>query len=267
MAWALVIALGAAAGAGVFASAYWLFLKNEKHVLAKSRNSEGLTNSPLSAHESHGVTDSVTAHAKHHGVSDGASATVKREPPPTEPGKDAIPTPIFTVRPSLTATDPYPENTQVGGITWHSPYVDVRLDVVNDGPIDIEDVDFTIKMDTSIAGVGQISQFPGVTTFPAQETPESWLSGTDEAGKHISIPITTLPGGAQIAPAYRVRCSKVFANSTVHLVIASVSLNPTQAGRMPEKLFSPRRAPSSIRVKGSFSDGSKKHPLDVTRQL
>ncbi len=171
--------------------------------------------------------------------------------------------PSVILKPFVGPLDPYPDNTNVGGVIWHSFYVDVRLDVVN-GHTDIGDVDFLVRLDNSIAGIGQISQFPGVTAFPANDTPSFCLQGTNEAGAPESLPIVPKPGTMQTAPIYRVHCEKMLANTTIHLVVASVALNPPLApGHLPDSLFAPRRAPKRIQAKGTYVVGGEKYPLEL----
>jgi hypothetical protein len=167
------------------------------------------------------------------------------------------------LRAALGPNDPYPGNMAFAGIIWRNFYRDVRLDIVN-GPSDVKDVDFVVQLDTSIAGIGQITQFPNITYFPAQATPQMWLSGTSPDGKAVSMPIVPAPGTMQTAPVYRVHCANLFANTTVHLAIASVAINPMTSGKMPEKLFE-IRPPKEIRAKGEYQtpDG-KKHTLELS---
>lgn len=161
---------------------------------------------------------------------------------------------------------PYPDGLIIGGIPWKMQYVDVRLDI-SIGPRDIQNLDLLIGLDTSIANVGQISQFPGITAFPATEMPPVWLEGANEKGDSIAIPVTPSPGMARIYTVYRVRGSSLFSNTALRLVIASVSLNPpTAAGGIPQQLFAPRRAPRTIKIEGSFQtsevDGLHNWPVD-----
>jgi hypothetical protein len=170
--------------------------------------------------------------------------------------------PSLALRAFISPVDPYPDRMSFAGIIWLTPYFDTRLDIVN-GSTEIKDLDFLVRLDTSIAGLGQISQFPGVTAFPAQDIPAFWLHGIDANGTASSLPITATPGTMQLAPVYRVHCSNVLANTTVHLAIASLSTNPATGGAMPKTLFSPRRAPKIIQAKGSYSTGDgTKHPLE-----
>jgi hypothetical protein len=178
------------------------------------------------------------------------------------------------VQPSVTLTaylqpkEPYPDGTFVGGISWLSHYVDVRLDVVN-GPIQIKDLDFSVQFDTDIAGAGQISQFQGVTIFPDKEPPATWLEGFDSSGQPTSVPVVSAPGKMRNAAIYRMHCQEVLANTVVHFVIASVAFNrPMVGGQMPKQLFAPRRAPKEIRVKGQYAvqvgQSTKWYPLEFS---
>jgi hypothetical protein len=163
----------------------------------------------------------------------------------------------------------YPEGVPFAGIIWQKHYFDARFDIDNGG-VSIQNLDFLVSLDTSIGGVGQLSQFPGITAFPANEMPAAWIPGTDNNGKSVTIPIEPIPGFIGLAPVYRVHCSDIFANTVVHLVIASVALNPTQNGVFPEgyTLWAPRRAPKTISVKGTYETVVKgkveSHPVEFS---
>jgi len=194
-------------------------------------------------------------------------ATVEPEPdagsgkrpgdPAMQHGKPGPQTPELRAAPLvdlgayLQPDEPYPAGMPLAGIVWRQEYVDVRLDIAN-GAIAIQNLDFLIRLDTSIAGIGQLSQFPGVTAFPANAPPERWLRGTDLEGNPVSVPITPIPGTMNTAPIYRVHCSEIFANTVVHLVVASAALNPLQNGQLPKQLFALRRAPMLIQIKGGY---------------
>jgi len=51
------------------------------------------------------------------------------------------------------SSNPYPPGTKLGGIVWGDNYVDVRLDIAV-GAIAIQNLDFEVALDTSIAGIG-----------------------------------------------------------------------------------------------------------------
>ena len=163
----------------------------------------------------------------------------------------SVPSPSLTLNTYLQPDEPYAEGTLLAGIVWDKRYVDVRLDV-NNGAAAIQNLDFLVGLDTSIAGVGQISQIPGVTAFPAESPPPTWLQGTDLQGNPVSVPIMPAPGMASIGPVYRVQCSNIFANTTLHFVVASVVLNAPENGQPPKQLFGMRRPPRMIRVKGKY---------------
>jgi hypothetical protein len=147
--------------------------------------------------------------------------------------------------------EPYVEGTLLAGIVWQKQYVDVRVDIANVA-IAISNLDLLVDLDTSIAGVGQISQFPGFTAFPDSSPPPAWLQGTDSQGKPVSVPMVPMPGTMNTAPIYRVHCSSVFANTVIHLVIASIALNQAENGALPQQLFAPRRSPRLIKIKGTY---------------
>ncbi len=158
----------------------------------------------------------------------------------------------------------------LAGVAWRKEYVDVRLDLASGGAV-IQNLDFLVGLDTSIAGIGQLSQFPGVTAFPANAMPASWLQGTDLKGNPVSVPITPIPGAMNTAPVYRVHCSEVFANTIVHLVIASIALNPIENGQLPKQLFAPRRPPKTINIKGKYEtrtgNSAENHNLEFSYEF
>ena len=195
--------------------------------------------------------------SKHDTTAQKQDEVVKRPEPRSKEEQPSV-----TFAAYLQPKQPYPDGTLIGGISWLSHYVDVRLDAAN-GPVQIKDLDFSVQLDTSIAGVGQISQFQGVTAFPNSEPPAAWLQGTDNKGQPTSIPIAPTPGLMRSSAVYRVHCSDVFANTVVHFVIASIALNqPTAGGGLPQHLFAPRRAPEAIRLRGSYSTlGGEVHPV------
>ncbi|HZW95771.1 MAG TPA: hypothetical protein VFF64_22680 [Candidatus Eremiobacteraceae bacterium] len=181
-----------------------------------------------------------------------------------------LPKPSVTVMAYLQPAAPY--DVQIlAGIMWQKQYVDVRLDLAN-GAAAIRNLDFVVRLDTSIAGIGQLSQFPGITAFPAKSMSPAWLQGTDPQGNAVAVPLTPIPGTMSTAPVYRVHCSELFANTVVHLVIASIAINqPTAQGGMPQQLFAPRRAPKTIQIKGQYTvqDGTslKSYPLEFSYQF
>ncbi len=165
------------------------------------------------------------------------------------------------------SSNPYPLQATVGGITWNDNYVDVRLDV-GVGPDAVQNLDFEVALDTNIAGIGQISQFTGVTSFPSDTGKPSMsfsLIGTDEKGKPVTIPVVPTKGLAQIVGVYRVHCDALYGNTVLHLVIAAASLNPPDQGRLPKQLFAARKIPHSIQLRGTYEVASKKFPLDFRK--
>jgi hypothetical protein len=163
---------------------------------------------------------------------------------------------------------PYPEGVAFAGIVWQREYSDVRLDIsVKDAPI--RGLDFVVSLDTTIMGIGQISQFPGVTAFPLEGNVQPLtLIGKDEKGQEVAIPISPTPGNPVGAPTYRVHCTELYANTVVHLALASRALNPPKPdGSLPDHLFAPARNPRVIEVKGTYESGGARHTIKFEQHL
>lgn len=161
----------------------------------------------------------------------------------------------------------YMEGTLLGGIVWEKRYFDTRLDVSN-GAIAVKNLNFLIELDTSIAGVGQVSQFPGFIAFPSKTTPAAWLEGLDSKGNPVSVPIAPTLGMANTAQVYRVHCSDVFSDTVIHLVIASIAMNHPQNGRLPQQLFAERRPPGMIRIEGTYeTEDGRTHPVQFSHEF
>ncbi len=249
MAWTLVVICGATLGAGTFAAGYWLLLKHERHLAAKHRPEPPPL--PLAIPEEPQLPPLT-------------GPSVQQRKPESLMHHTQ---PSVTFGAYLQPDEPYIDGTLLAGIVWQKQFVDVRLDIVN-GAVPIQNLDFLVGLDTSVASVGQISQLPGITAFPANAPPAAWLQGTDLNGNPVSVPMTPAPGMMQTAPVYRVNCSAIFANTVIHLVIASIALNPPENGQLPKQLFAPRRSPEFIRVTGSYETDSgnslQKHPVEFS---
>jgi hypothetical protein len=163
---------------------------------------------------------------------------------------------------------PYPEDFAFAGIVWRKEYSDVRLDISIDKAA-IRDLDLVVALDTTIAGIGQITQFPGVTAFPVEGNISAFtLEGTDEKGNKVAIPISPTPGNLSAAPKYRVHCTEIFANTVLRLAIASIALNPPNPdGSLPSQLFALRRDPQSIRLEGSYKSESNSYPVKFSKSF
>jgi hypothetical protein len=172
----------------------------------------------------------------------GTFSEYKREHPAPQAAQAE---PAVTVTGSILSPSPFPEGYSFAGMKWYSNDVDVRLDISN-GAIDIQNVDFTIQMDTEIAGVGQITNFQGVTVFSGGP---SILQATILDSKTKKLITTPFPQGIGIAPTYRVQCLNVLANTVVRFSIASVAVNPPVKG---QNLLAPRRLPRLININGTY---------------
>lgn len=145
----------------------------------------------------------------------------------------------------------YPSGTTLGGIQWEDSFVDVRLEIRNESDTVAQNIDLSIRLDSHIAGVGQLTNVPEVHIRPDdQPMPAVWLGGTDDSGKPVTVPI--VPTGPVVSPVYRVFCPRLLSNDTIRAVIASVALNPAIGGKFPQKLFAPRRKPAWLHVQGVY---------------
>lgn len=148
----------------------------------------------------------------------------------------------------------YPADTVIAGIQWQTRFVDVRLELTNDGPAAIERLDLVLELDTHIAAIAQWTNIPNVV-FSPPNIPLAWLGGVDEAGRPITLPI--VPAGPIISPAHRVYCERLQPDSALSMVIASAAMNPTVGGALPQQMFAPRRALTAARIRGTYEiDGN-----------
>lgn len=174
---------------------------------------------------------------------------------PRSGGGPPVPPPTFN---AYIAPAPYPKDMVFAGIQWREEYVDVRVDVIN-GRSATDRLDFTVELDTYIDGIGQISQFPGVVAVPFGDAPTAWLNGLGENGTPSNIPISNFHGRK-----WRVQCSNIFPNTTIHLSIASVALNNIVDGKLPDKFFAPRRLPVQMNIKGLYEQHGSTKPVEFS---
>lgn len=151
----------------------------------------------------------------------------------------------------------YPPGTNIAGIQWEKNYIDVRLNVRNEGTTAAQNIDLFVEFDTSIAAMGQLSNVPDVN-FSTGEMPAVWLEGTDDQENAVTNPV--VPVGQTISPVYRIFCPKLLAGEALKLVVASMALNPGEKGKLPQQLFAPRRKPQWVRVRGTYEMAEAKPP-------
>jgi len=177
----------------------------------------------------------------------GDAAIVKSKYSGVEVPQPIQPEPQVTVTGYVGSLAPYAEGTKFAGITWHPNEVDVRADIAT-GSTDIENLDFTIQMDTEIVGIGQATKIPGCTMFPAGAVVAMGATILDsKTRKPVAIPLSR---EMALAPTYRVQCPSVFANTVISFSIASVAVNPgpPKAG----KQVWPWQTPKSLSIKGTY---------------
>jgi hypothetical protein len=123
--------------------------------------------------------------------------------PSTKPRPSVIPKVYFL------PDEVYPAGVPLAGIVWTDKYVDVRLDLQN-GPVDIENVDFLIKFDTNIAAVGQLTQFPRITAFPPTANVTALgLGGNDASGNPITAPMIPFQNIRKVSAKHHLTMSMI----------------------------------------------------------
>jgi hypothetical protein len=202
-----------------------------------------------------GITDSTQS----------ASPTKPIEPPVQHSNPESLPVIQLATH---AQPEPYPAGFAFAGIVWQKGYSDTRLDIsVKKSPI--HDLDFVVSLDTTIMGIGQITQFPGVTAFPPEGNVSAvTLMGTDEKGNKVAVPISPTEGNTNGAPSYRVHCKEIFADMVLRLAIASQAINPPNPnGSLPQNLFAPHRDPRTIELKGTYKSGTVSYPINFSQTL
>jgi hypothetical protein len=155
----------------------------------------------------------------------------------------------------IPTTMPYQDGYPFAGIVWKPQDVDVRLDLEN-GSVSIRNLDFRVRFDedTSVAGVGQITQIPNVVAFLADNDIHSIILQGDSG----AVPIKLGPGTGSI---YRVQCPDIFANTVVQFTIAATgAIRAPADGSLPKQFTFKRKAPTFIRVEGSYEASASQAP-------
>jgi hypothetical protein len=161
----------------------------------------------------------------------------------------------------LSTPPAHPPNTILGGISWKQDYTDLRLDVINgSNPAQNLNIKITLDNDEGIAAVGQLSHFPAITIFPAQDKPYRDGRALAPTGLRMMTEQGIFPPDpfdeedSTIRHAYRIHCDNLFPESTLRLIIAA-----------------PSEVPSTIHIVGSYEtsgpDGLQTHPIDITQPV
>jgi len=162
----------------------------------------------------------------------------------------------------------YPVGTVLGGIEWSPEFTDFRLDLSNSGDVLIERADLIVGTDISIMKAGQLSELSGINIFPAAGpiSPIS-ISGTDEKGSQITIPVEPMrgPSAVNVAPTYHIFCERIPARTTVRIVLAVARVE------LGQKMTWIRARPSLLTLQGSYevreAGGPKRYTVNIKRQL
>jgi hypothetical protein len=132
------------------------------------------------------------------------------------------------VKPRLKAqwtTGNYAEGTDVQGLAWKKDWSDLRVFVVNDGNVDLKDVDVEFDVGVPVAAVKQIGDVCLLTGGGITD-----VIGTDNStGLQIHFPL-----GPSKHP-YRILCSKLPAGLGVQVVVAVVNEDQSDLTRQRPK--------------------------------
>jgi hypothetical protein len=168
---------------------------------------------------------------------------------------------------ALLFPDPYPDNTDFGGIRWLSIDSDVRVNFINRAPVPLQNLEFIVSFDNAqIKAVANLDNYPGISVLRSNASgPDSfWLTTAENAA---------IPAQMPLAKSYRIRCEKIFDNSIIHFSIAVFSVgrppDDTSNDPFPKKLV--RRPPPAIHIKGSYEipsiSGFEKRPIDFSHSF
>jgi hypothetical protein len=159
----------------------------------------------------------------------------------------------FAVNGSAEITD-YPADTVLGTIPWRNDYAHLQLNLTNQEPDDLSDVDLVIGTNESIAAIAQKTNFPDIVLFPPVVDPfiSASVTTVDKDGHQVTVPAVS--SGITTAAQYRIRCSKIYSRSTVQFTIALVTVNLTPGVELHSP-YSPKKLPTWMDVKGSYKIG------------
>ena len=169
----------------------------------------------------------------------------------------------LSVEHALAMNVDYPQGITIAGIEWQSRFVDVRIGIKNQGPAAIQNLDIILQLSENIF-IEAIATLPNSAnaTFSTPIAPSVWLGGLDAHGNQIMTPI--VPVGPYGSLQYRIYCERLQPDIGLNLIIASVAINPMSPGSMPTQLFAARRAPTAMRLFGTYAIGTSEKTFDVT---
>jgi hypothetical protein len=160
---------------------------------------------------------------------------------------------------------PYPRGIRVAGIPFEEGQADVRL-YITSRKSSIRNLNFQIRLDggtnTTIFGVGNVGDYPGVRIFPPRVAPIG-MSFTDHPtgstqmlffSTGIEGPINNLK---LFGPIWRVLCTELTQDTTLELVI---NANEDLFKKQSQKWHNPQWTPDLVEASGHFDsqieDGS-----------
>ena len=158
----------------------------------------------------------------------------------------------------------YAPDMQWLGIRWIAGCVDVRLNIRNTAKVPLQNIDLRIRLDTSLAGVGQITPLPMNQEILQTMTMNS--VGVAVAGQPPqSVPVRGNPHVSAVTSdnAARLQLPSIPQQFTVEVVLATIamsSLNDKQ-----------QRAPKWIEITGHYEttpvDGRRRYRVKFRQEL
>ena len=134
----------------------------------------------------------------------------------------------------------------------------------------IYSIDLAINFDTGVAGIGQLTRFHGVEAFVVPTMTAMGISVKTKDGVESTVPL--LPGEGWFSPGCcRIRMQSLAPKTTANFIIACVSLNSSQSGKLPDQMFAERKPPSVLTAEGNYEtgqiDGGREYPISFKADL
>jgi len=122
------------------------------------------------------------------------------------------PLPIY----ALMTDGEYPAGTIISGIPWKPQFTELQVEIKNPTDRAYEDVSLVIRPTEAIAAIVQKSAIPEVTFEDSNSMAMFLLDKELSTGKSRAVPVVLIATDA----GYRMRCSRLPANSTIQVEIA-----------------------------------------------
>jgi hypothetical protein len=143
----------------------------------------------------------------------------------------------------------YSEGTDIGGIKWKSKYAGFRLFLRNDSEFQYTNINFQIRTDVLIAGIGFITKFSqcaAKANIPGLSIGGVSIGLSDKQGKTSYTPMELTEGDI-----FKVICDKLLPHDPLEIIVATRQ-HILESG-FPEA--------AAVTVRGSFDGFGQSRPL------